>query len=167
MELITITGPSGAGKDTVARILSELTGRKVVCSYTTRPMRDGEADGREHYFVSSADVPPHEKMLAFTQYGGYEYWTLAEQFKEPAIYVVDEEGLRSLYRKFPDLTAVRLYVDAHLNVRRKRGVSYDRIVRDECRQTLPDNFYQFRVENDFSDKEALRSHLKRLCNKIK
>lgn len=29
MKLITITGPSGAGKDTVARMLSEMGGYKV------------------------------------------------------------------------------------------------------------------------------------------
>lgn len=47
MKLITITGPSGAGKDTVARMLSDLGGYKVICSYTTRPKREGEIDGVE------------------------------------------------------------------------------------------------------------------------
>lgn len=51
MKLITITGPSGAGKDTVARMLSEMGGYKVLCSYTTRPKREGEIDGVEHHFV--------------------------------------------------------------------------------------------------------------------
>ena len=32
MKQITITGPSGAGKDTGARILSEMGGYKVLCS---------------------------------------------------------------------------------------------------------------------------------------
>ena len=35
--LITITGPSGAGKETVGRRLSEMVGYKVLGSYTTRP----------------------------------------------------------------------------------------------------------------------------------
>lgn len=41
MKLITITGPSGAGKDTIARIMSEMTDWPIICSYTTRPMREG------------------------------------------------------------------------------------------------------------------------------
>lgn len=49
MNLITITGASGIGKDTVARILSEMTGFPVLCSYTTRPMREGEENGRVNY----------------------------------------------------------------------------------------------------------------------
>lgn len=74
MKLITITGPSGAGKDTIARIMSEMTDWPVICSYTTRPKREGEIDGVEHHFVEKCDVQ-HDKMLAYTQYGGYESWT--------------------------------------------------------------------------------------------
>lgn len=36
MKLITIIGPSGAGKDTVALMLSVILGYDVLCSYTTR-----------------------------------------------------------------------------------------------------------------------------------
>ena len=72
MKLITITGPSGAGKDTVAKMMSNMTDWPIVCSYTTRPRRFGEIAGEDHYFVDKCDVP-REKMLAYTQYGGYEY----------------------------------------------------------------------------------------------
>ena len=74
MKLITITGPSGAGKDTVARMLSEMSGYKVLCSYTTRPKREGEIDGVEHHFVETCNVP-RDKMLAYTQYGGCLLYT--------------------------------------------------------------------------------------------
>lgn len=107
MKLITITGPSGAGKDTVARMLSDLGGYKVICSYTTRPKREGEIDGVEHHFVEKCDVP-HDNMLAYTQYGGYEYWTTVEQVDDKAIYVIDEDGLKSLCEKFPDMK-VRIF----------------------------------------------------------
>lgn len=65
MKLITITGPSGAGKDTVARMLSDMGDFKVICSYTTRPKREGEIDGVEHHFVEMCEVP-RDKMLAYT-----------------------------------------------------------------------------------------------------
>lgn len=102
MKLITITGPSGAGKDTVAQMLSDLGGYKVICSYTTRPKREGEIDGWQHYFVEKCDVP-HDKMLAYTQYGGYEYWTTIDQVTDKAIYVIDEDGLKALCEKFPGM----------------------------------------------------------------
>lgn len=82
MKLITIIGPSGAGKDTVALMLSAILGYDVLCSYTTRPMREGEVDGKEHHFVKECNVPKSE-MLAYTRYGNYEYWTEKKQAVVP------------------------------------------------------------------------------------
>ena len=52
--LIILSGPSGAGKSTVLRRL--LTGcplpLELSVSYTTRPQRFGEVDGRDYHFVS-------------------------------------------------------------------------------------------------------------------
>lgn len=154
MRLITITGPSGAGKDTVARMLSDMTDWPVICSYTTRPMREGEQEGREHHFVKECNVP-HSEMLAYTQYGGYEYWTTKEQADGTAIYVIDEDGLRNLYIHCPEMPMVHLYVDIPESVRRDRGVSEARIERDKRRRLLPEKFYQFFIHN-VDDKESLR-----------
>lgn len=154
MRLITITGPSGAGKDTVARMLSEMTDWPVICSYTTRPMREGEQEGREHHFVKECNVP-HSDMMAYTQYGGYEYWTTKEQIAGTAIYVIDEEGLRNLYSHCPDMPMIHLYVDVTEGVRRARGVSEERIARDKRRQLLPEKFYQYFIHN-MDNKEILR-----------
>lgn len=155
MRLITITGPSGAGKDTVARMISEQTGWPVVCSYTTRPMREGEQEGREHHFVKTCNVP-HSDMLAYTKYGGYEYWTTKEQIKDTAIYVIDEDGLRTLRPYYPDIEMVHLYVDVPEDVRRARGISEERIARDKRRHLLPEEFYHYFIHNNGS-KERLRA----------
>lgn len=162
MRLITITGPSGAGKDTVARMLSDMTGWPVICSYTTRPMREGEQEGREHHFVKECNVP-HSDMLAYTQYGGYEYWTTKNQIAGTAIYVIDEFGLCNLYSHCLDVPTIHLYVDVSEGVRRARGVSEERIARDKCRQLLPEEFYQYFIHN-MNDKDRLRSKVQKFCN---
>ncbi len=149
MKLITITGPSGAGKDTVARMLSEMGGYKVLCSYTTRPKRDGEIDGVEHHFVEKCDVP-HDKMLAYTQYGGYEYWTTIDQVTDKAIYVIDEDGLRALCEKFPGIELFKICVSAHEENRIRRGVSQERMDRDKNRKRLPLSFYNAVIFNNDS-----------------
>lgn len=60
-KLFCIMGKSASGKDTLFRRLTEnekLSLKKVV-SYTTRPSRKGEENGRDYYFVSE---DKYEKM---------------------------------------------------------------------------------------------------------
>lgn len=149
MKLITITGPSGAGKDTVARMLSDLGGYKVICSYTTRPKREGEIDGVEHHFVEKCDVP-HDNMLAYTQYGGYEYWTTIDQVTDKAIYVIDEDGLRTLCEKFYNIKLFKICVSAEEDSRLRRGVSQERMDRDKKRKCLPLSFFNAVIFNNDS-----------------
>ena len=160
MKLITITGPSGAGKDTVARILSEMGGYQVLCSYTTRPKREGEIDGVEHHFVEKCDVP-HDKMLAYTQYGGYEYWTTIDQVTDRNIYVIDEDGLKSLCKKFPNIDLFKICVSANISSRIHRGVSLERIDRDKQRELMPLSFYDAVIFNNGTLSE-LRDEVQRV-----
>ena len=160
MKLITITGLSGAGKDTVARMLSEMGGYKVLCSYTTRPKREGEIDGVEHHFVEKCDVP-RDKMLAYTQYGGYEYWTTIDQITDKSIYVIDEDGLKYLCKRFPNIELFKICVSARESTRLYRGVSQERIDRDKQRKLLPLAFYDAVIFNNDS-LSALRDDVQRV-----
>src|SRR5437763_477740 len=54
-KLFVITAPSGAGKSSLINaLLKEDPALKLSISYTTRPPRPGEADGREYHFVDEA-----------------------------------------------------------------------------------------------------------------
>lgn len=152
--LITITGPSGAGKNTLARMLSEATGLPILCSYTTRPKREGEVDGREHYFVRECNALPFE-MLAYTRYGGYEYWTRIDQIDDKAIYVIDEDGLRTICSNHPEIEICSVYITASLEDILSRGISESRIARDVERRKLPLSFYQHHIYN-VNDKDELQ-----------
>lgn len=132
MKLITITGPSGAGKDTIARIMSEMTDWPIICSYTTRPMRKGEQEGREHHFVKRLS-PDTADVLAYTQYGGYEYWATVDQIKDIAIYVVDEAGLMFMKKYHPEIQTYSFYIKSSAITRLARGVKLSRILRDADR----------------------------------
>lgn len=50
-KLFIVMGKSASGKDTIyKRILECNLGLKTVVTYTTRPIREGEQEGREHFF---------------------------------------------------------------------------------------------------------------------
>jgi guanylate kinase len=54
--VFVITGTSGEGKSTLARLLLERVPElELAVSATTREQRPGEADGREYYFISDDD----------------------------------------------------------------------------------------------------------------
>jgi guanylate kinase len=58
--MFVLSSPSGAGKTTLSRMLvAETPALQMSVSATTRPMRPGEVDGRDYFFV---DKPKFEKM---------------------------------------------------------------------------------------------------------
>lgn len=51
--MMVLSSPSGAGKTTLARMLLEAeSGIEMSVSVTTRPMRPGEVDGKDYFFVA-------------------------------------------------------------------------------------------------------------------
>ena len=52
-KIFYLMGKSSSGKDTMFKKLIEdkTLGLKTIVGYTTRPMREGECDGVEYFFV--------------------------------------------------------------------------------------------------------------------
>nr|DAU89461.1 MAG TPA: Guanylate kinase [Caudoviricetes sp.] len=151
--IICIVGASGSGKTTASMILQKQFGWNAIVSYTTRPMRKGEINGKDHWFVKKDQVPPLNRMCAYTQFGGYEYWTEWNQFQTlfPSIYVIDEKGLVNLQSKiysFPfDLVTIQIKRDNLQEIDDKRRE------RDNERICIPDEQYDYIVENNGSMEE--------------
>lgn len=60
--MFVLSSPSGAGKTTLSRMLvKEAASLQMSVSATTRPMRPGEVDGKDYYFVDQARF---EQMVA-------------------------------------------------------------------------------------------------------
>ena len=51
--IIVLLGASGSGKSTIERELATHHGFKKVISYTTRPIRNGEENGKDYYFTNN------------------------------------------------------------------------------------------------------------------
>lgn len=83
--LFIISGPSGSGKTTLAEQIlreKELIGRlKKSVSFTTRPMRSGEKDKKDYFFITEKEFKQNlraKKILEWTRYLGYYYATPKE-----------------------------------------------------------------------------------------
>ena len=83
-EIVFIMGKSASGKDKIFHhmVQDEILGLQTVVTYTTRPMRIGETDGVEYYFVSDTEalqMKAEHKIVEMreynTMYGVWRYFT--------------------------------------------------------------------------------------------
>lgn len=84
--LVVISGPSGAGKTTLARrLLAEFDTLSYSVSCTTRPPRPGEIDGRSYHFLSPAAFRARidaGEFLEHAEVHGHQYGTLKRSVGE-------------------------------------------------------------------------------------
>ena len=72
--LLVVSGPSGAGKDTVvSRMMEKHPELEISVSATTRPAREGEEDGVHYFFLDKAQFEQkitRGEMLEYVNYCG-------------------------------------------------------------------------------------------------
>ena len=110
--LIVLSGPSGAGKDSICDVLRSWypTMRRVV-TVTTRPVRPGEENGSDYHFISEPDfqtILDTGGFLEHAQVYDYRYGVPRIEVEDPlsfgldVIALVDVQGAATLKRQFPD-----------------------------------------------------------------
>jgi guanylate kinase len=82
--VFVITGPSGAGKGTLIKgLLERVPEMEVAVSATTRPLRPGEVDGREYWFLTDDEFTRKveaDEFLEWVPYvSGRRYGTLRSE----------------------------------------------------------------------------------------
>jgi guanylate kinase len=104
--IVTLTGPSCAGKSTLEARLRKV-GFTNVISTTTRSPRAGEVDGQSYYFVSREDFVRGRDAGAFVEnvdFNGELYGISSAEIRRvadlgrPIVMVVEPEGLRQVRR---------------------------------------------------------------------
>lgn len=77
-KIIAICGKSAAGKDTFLQYMKDLKGTHEIISCTTRPMREGEVNGVNYYFLTLNEFLQKKqqgKMLEFSEFRDWFYGT--------------------------------------------------------------------------------------------
>ena len=114
--LVVISAPSGAGKTSIARgVLSRNPGMRFSVSATTRPIRTGEVDGKDYFFLSKEEF---RRRIAAGEFAEWEeiygdlYGTLRSEIdralagEEDLLFDVDVKGGLSIKRIYPEAVLV-------------------------------------------------------------
>ena len=156
-----VMGKSASGKDTIYKILRDRMPQiKTVVPYTTRPIRAGEQEGEEYYFVNGKKLSELEnqgklieKRTYQTVYGPWSYATVDDGQINLEKYDYFMIGTLESYEKtrnyFGTDALVPLYIEVEDGERLKRALDRERQQEvpkyaELCRRFLAD-------EVDFSN----------------
>ena len=170
-KIVTLTGKAGAGKDRmmqeVLKVLKEESPEfaiNEIVSCTTRPMREGEINGKNYYFLTHEEFAERladGTMVEATIFNDWCYGSCLEHMNEDGINigVYNPEGV-GILQSIPDIMVYSIFVDAPDKVRllrqlnREENPDVKEIVRrfgaDEA-DFSPDNLidihFQYTVDN--------------------
>ncbi len=156
-KIFCLMGKSSSGKDTLFKNLikeNEL-GLLPVVSYTTRPMRTNEAEGREYHFITKEQLEGYkatDKMIEHrvyeTVHGSWHYATIddgqIDLESHNYLMIVTLEAYNNLVKYFGEKKVVPLYVEVEDGLRLERAIlrekqqvnpNYEEI----CRRFLADS----------------------------
>lgn len=115
---IVVTAPSGAGKTTIIRrVLKDLPDVDFSVSATTRPMRSGEREGIDYYFISKEEFKKQIDSDEFVEWANVHENFYGTQKKElDRIYKagkiplldIDVQGSKSL--RIKNFDTVRIFI---------------------------------------------------------
>lgn len=104
--LVVISAPSGSGKTTIVKRLLEQSKNLIrSISYTTRPPRSGEVNGRDYFFISEEEFESKKRERFFLEsakvlahsYGTSKAWVEDQVSRgRDVVLAIDVQGARQL-----------------------------------------------------------------------
>lgn len=183
-KIIALAGFSSAGKDTLAKFMSEELGYDFVVSHTTRPMRPGESEGNPYYFINDNEMCSlaiNNKLVEAREYDSiYGKWFYAVSKDEinddkKYIVVVDINGYKQLKDYFGD-RVIGIFIESSEPERRARAIAsradfnideWNRRFKDDIKkfpQNLINKYFKLKFKN--KDIENSKDLLKAISKKF-
>ena len=171
-KIYCVMGKSSSGKDRIYHEIMEkgALGLKPIIPYTTRPIRDGEQDGREYHFCTEDTVQRLQdagrimELRAYnTVYGVWKYFTVDDEridlSKNNYLYIVTLEGYTKIREYFGADRVVPIYIEVEDGERLMRAIAREQKqdvpkYEEMCRRFLADSA-------DFSEEKLVEAGIVR------
>lgn len=169
--LLVVSGPSGAGKDTVVKRLMEKHPEiEISVSATTRAPRPGEVEGADYYFLAKEGFEQkiaRGEMLEYVNYCGNYYGTPKAEVDRrldqgtTVVLVIEVVGAGHMKRLYPESTLVFIMPPSIEELGRRlrgRGTEEEQVVLKRLARAAEElelaHEYDFSVVNDDVDRCA-------------
>lgn len=123
--MIILVGASASGKTEVAKLLAKKYGIVKAITHTTRPMRKGEQNGVDYFFVSKREFERLLSKNAFVEHTLYNdnyYGCSKAQIADGKAVIVDPNGLKA-FKNLNNKRIISFLMYADENIRLKRMLS--------------------------------------------
>ena len=141
-KLYVITAPSGAGKSSLIKaLLAADPALRLSISYTTRPPRPAERNGREYHFVDEPTflaMRERGEFLESAEVHGYRYGTSKRVIEEALargedlILEIDWQGARQVHKLYPGSVGIFIHPPSLEELERRlrlRGQDSDSVIQ--------------------------------------
>jgi len=164
-KLVVISAPSGAGKTTITKLLSQRNPDfKISVSATTRKPRPGERNGVDYYFISEDAFLEKVKKGEFLEYEkvhGHFYGTLRETVESllkqgyTVLFDIDVNGALNIKKQFPEAILIFIHppsIEELKNRLRNRKTDDEQEIQKRL-DRLPEEFakaplFDYQIVND-------------------
>jgi guanylate kinase len=150
-----LVGKAASGKDYLRKRF-ESRGFKYAVSYTTRPPREGEVNGKDYFFISEDESKRLIESGFFYEYvifNGWVYGTSISQFYTSNLFIMTPAGISKI-KPEDRLNSFIIYVDIDIQTR------YDRLLNRD----MPGDSVQRRIEADELDFSIFYDYDLRITN---
>jgi len=167
--LFVVTAPSGAGKSSLIKgLLAAERGVALSVSYTTRPPRPGELDGREYHFVGLREFEAmleRGEFLESAEVHGHRYGTSQKAIEKARasgldlVLEIDWQGAEQVRRLHPDAIGVFILPPSMRELERRlraRAQDADAVIRRRLENAVEEmqhavEFKYAIINNNFDD----------------
>ncbi len=120
--MLIVIGPSASGKTQIVNKLIENYGLNKMVTYTTRPMRVNEVDGKDYHFISKSEFEEKIKngfFLEYVEYNQNYYGTAKNDITSDKVVILEKEGLKAYIEHARELIKI-VYIRCSKPIRRIR-----------------------------------------------